>query len=223
LRLLRRLPRYASQDEQIRQSQPQRDCLLYPPFPGSGNGATLPTFNAPHGPVPGSGYCEHYAYRQPLDGGVFYNHASLNGANSGLIELGLGIDNNQSLISLSALNGYTINDQTNNFLLSSTTVKVGQYFLQGLNLYRHLNNPLSTGNPPVTGDNPGRCSTSGAGGLATCTNITFAVPYNTPPVCTATNETINYPVQSVPSANGKSVTFKVPPETIACHCQGNPN
>ncbi len=166
-------------------------------------------------------YCEYYAYGQPLDGGVFYNHDSLQGASAGLIDLGYGIDNNQSLISFSALNGNIIYDQKNKFTLtsSSAVTKVGQYFPQGLALYTHLNNPPL---PSGTSDNVGKCTLAPVSNPPTCF-VGFSVPWNSPPVCTASNQTNTAAVKVIANTSGVTLVGATAGDVVAFQCEGNPN
>jgi hypothetical protein len=158
-------------------------------------------------------YCEHYGFGQPVAGGSLITHDSLIGAANGLVDLGVGIDNNQTLISMMAVNGNIIKDEKNGFTLaSSSTNEVGQYFPQGLGLYSHLNNPQSS--PDIAG----RCTVGGS-----CSTITFSVPYKNPPVCTASDESRVAAIRAMPTSTNITFSGGSSGDSIAYQCQGNPN
>jgi hypothetical protein len=181
-----------------------------------------------------SGYCEHYGISEPVRGGVFIAHDVLNVA-TGLIDLGTGIDNNQTLMTLAS--GVTsgasslLLDERNGVSISTAAYPViGEYLpgnllaggagILGPTLYGHLNNPSATT------DSAGTCSLSASGSLS-CSRV-FSKVWNNPPACTANDLTNIAPIKSPSSTTsvvftGSSSSGAVPGDTIAYHCEGNPN
>jgi hypothetical protein len=65
-----------------------------------------------------NGYCEHYGAGQPVTGGMFVTHDTLDVA-AGLIDLGPGVDTNQTLVSLDSAATNLVLDETNGVTLTS--------------------------------------------------------------------------------------------------------
>lgn len=181
-----------------------------------------------------NGYCEHYAAGAPVTGGAFITHDSLTFA-QGLIELGFGIDNNQTLISMSMPtfggSGKNIiqDDRNNQTFAANVYPQIAEYLPgssltaagQGPTLYGHLNNG-SASSP--NHDNAGTCSMSST---TSCTPITFAFPWNSPPACTASwagGPVLNGQIRAVATTTTLTITSTMTETiTVAYHCEGNPN
>jgi hypothetical protein len=176
-----------------------------------------------------SGYCEHYGESQPMGGGVFTTHDTLSNA-SGLVDLGPGIDNNQTFLTLASQSGNLVFDEKNGVTLSVAGYpNLAEYIpgnllagsagtLQGPTFYGHFNNNAATT------DNAGTCGLS-AGTPHVCT-YTFARPWNSAPVCTANDQTNAAVIKVSPSTS--SVTFtggtgSATSDVVADHCEGNPS
>jgi len=177
------------------------------------------------------GYCEHIGAGNPVNGGIFVTHDTLNVA-VGLIRLGPAIDGSQVLISMSTQGGSQdiIFDEKNggrHFNAGTYSLQIGQYAPgslltasgQGLILATHLNSLSSNS------DNAGIC-TMGTGGK--CSLVTFATQWASIPACTATwtgGGTLNGKIQAVATTSGLTIQSTVTTDTavVAYNCQGNPN
>jgi hypothetical protein len=175
------------------------------------------------------GFCEHVGAGHVVFGGGFLTHDVLNTA-AGLIDLGPGIDNNQTLVSLSATTPgqYIVNDEKNNVQLTVTAFngEISQYLpgsllttaSQGPTLYSHLNNAVANS------ANAGTCSMSGS---TACTTINFSPPWNNAPACTATwagGATLNGKIKAAATTSTLTISSTASETiTVAYQCSGNPN
>ena len=118
----------------------------------------------------------------------------------------------------------TIQDDQHGITLSSTNWPHVAYYAPGgmassdgqaFTLLGHINNNVGlTGNK----DNAGTCTING-----TCGTLTFSTPYNSTPVCTATNQTRAAALKIAPSGGSLTITGGMTGDVIAYQCQGNPN
>ncbi|MGO9649365.1 MAG: hypothetical protein ACLPOO_15065 [Terriglobales bacterium] len=175
------------------------------------------------------GYCEHIGAGNPVTGGTFLTHDTLDIA-GGLADLGLAVDGSQTFVSMraTASGQDIIFDEKNNVHLTALAYngEVGQYlpgsFLtaanQGTTFYGHVNNasPNSA--------NAGTCTMSAS---TACTVISFSPPWNNAPACTATwagGTTLIGKIKAVATTSALTITSTATETiTVAYHCEGNPN
>jgi len=190
-----------------------------------------------------SGYCEHYGINEPVRGGVFIAHDVLNVA-AGLIDLGPGIDNNQTLMTLASgvapggANGLLLDEKNGVSISTAAYPVIGEYLpgnllagstptstggvVQGPTLLGHLNNPSATT------DSAGTCQfPTTVGSPLSCTRA-FSKAWNNPPVCTANDLTSIAPIKSPSSTTavvftGSAASGAALGDTVSYHCEGNPN
>ncbi len=154
-----------------------------------------------------------------------------------LTRLGPVIDNNQTLMTLS-IRLHLVFDKKNNVTLAHTSYpSLGAYLpgnlltgsttgtgaaIQGPTLLGHLNTTSTTAAP---GDNSGTCTLANVGGTTEC-SFPFQSLWQNAPVCVANDMTRSGAILPAPTSSMaifKAGSGALSGDTVAYHCQGNPN